>query len=560
MSSIFLGRPQARVRGALGKLAAYPFALLAIVLLIAAALRLYGFEDPLIDSFSWREGSTAMMADNFAKHSWNIFYPEVNWTGPGAGYQGREFQIVSYMAAGLDALFGWHDWFGRIVAAAFGLGSVLAFWWVVREQNGELNALAAAFILAILPGAALIDRSFLPDPAMLTFSLAGLGCLLRYQRQEAQIWLALGAALIAFALLAKLPALAVLPPASYLLLTQGWRQGRLSRPQVIKWAVWVGAVLAPAALYYGWAIHLGRTYPPYHIAGQGYIWQEPLTFIQRAFFLRKLAMDFKEWFITLPLVLLAVVGALPRHAPATQQPRARWLFPLWLLSDVVVYGCAADEMSTNPWNLLIFAPPIAAFAAEGLLRICGMAEAKCSNVPRRAWISLVCAAPILLWGSISAIRLEAYPQAQNAFALGKRLEALSRPNDLVITAASTIGDPISIYYSRRKGWVFPPYGGAQRVDTLSEDQMAIAQVERLRKAGGKWFGIAKDARDVESRALIDFNRGLLLHLDQTAEKVVETDKLLIYRLDHPSRTPAPQTRLGFQLGSHCAVSESSKVC
>src|SRR5215470_1310591 len=88
----------------------------ALIVLVAAILRLEDLRQPLNDVFSWREASTAMMADNFWQHSWNIFYPEVSWTGPGPSYQGREFQIFSYSVAILQAIFGWHDWLGRLVA------------------------------------------------------------------------------------------------------------------------------------------------------------------------------------------------------------------------------------------------------------------------------------------------------------------------------------------------------------------------------------------------------------------------------------------------------------
>ena len=100
---------------------------LAAVLVIAAALRLEDIRQPLVDAFSWREASTAMMADNFWLRSWNVFYPEVSWTGPGPSYQGREFQIVSYIAAVFYQLFGWHDWFGRAIAAATASSSIRGF-------------------------------------------------------------------------------------------------------------------------------------------------------------------------------------------------------------------------------------------------------------------------------------------------------------------------------------------------------------------------------------------------------------------------------------------------
>jgi hypothetical protein len=89
-------------------------AILLGILFVAVVFRFHNITLPLVDAFSWRETSTAMMADNFQSRSWNIFFPEISWTGPGPSYQGREFQIVSYLTAdstnslaGMTGLVAW---------------------------------------------------------------------------------------------------------------------------------------------------------------------------------------------------------------------------------------------------------------------------------------------------------------------------------------------------------------------------------------------------------------------------------------------------------------------
>jgi hypothetical protein len=102
--------------------------LLVAILVVAAILRFNHINQPLTDLFSWRQSSTAMMAENFYRRNWNIFYPEVNWTGPGPNYQGREFQTVSYIAALLYVIFGQQDWVGRSIAVMFGLWGIFALY------------------------------------------------------------------------------------------------------------------------------------------------------------------------------------------------------------------------------------------------------------------------------------------------------------------------------------------------------------------------------------------------------------------------------------------------
>ena len=126
-------------------------AILLGILLIAIVFRFHKITLPLVDGFSWREISTAMMADNFQQRSWDIFFPEVSWTGPGPSYQGREFRIVSYLTALLYQLFGWHDWFGRMVAAFFGLVTVFSLHRLTALCWDEIHAHAAALAYALMP-------------------------------------------------------------------------------------------------------------------------------------------------------------------------------------------------------------------------------------------------------------------------------------------------------------------------------------------------------------------------------------------------------------------------
>lgn len=86
---------------------------LVLILIFAALLRFQYVTQPLVDWFSWREASTAMMADNLPSNGWNPLWPQVSWTGDDAGYQGREFQILTIFAAA-----GQHSPMARLARAA----------------------------------------------------------------------------------------------------------------------------------------------------------------------------------------------------------------------------------------------------------------------------------------------------------------------------------------------------------------------------------------------------------------------------------------------------------
>ena len=135
---------------------------LIAILLVSIAMRAQAMFQPFVDGFSWRQTSMAMMADNFYRTSWNIFLPEVSWTGPGTSYQGREFQTVTYLTALLYNVFGQHDWVARGVRIAFSVWGTLAFYLLLRRLWDVPRAMTGSAVYAVMPGAVLVDRSFLP--------------------------------------------------------------------------------------------------------------------------------------------------------------------------------------------------------------------------------------------------------------------------------------------------------------------------------------------------------------------------------------------------------------
>jgi 4-amino-4-deoxy-L-arabinose transferase-like glycosyltransferase len=125
-----------------------------------------------------------MMAENYHSTNWNILCTKLNWDGPGPGYQGREFQTLSYLTALLYLLVGQHDWVGRAVAVMFGLWGIFALYQLVRRVWDEQRAVASAAVMALLPGSIFIERSFLPDPAMVALVTTATWLLVAYLQTD----------------------------------------------------------------------------------------------------------------------------------------------------------------------------------------------------------------------------------------------------------------------------------------------------------------------------------------------------------------------------------------
>jgi predicted membrane-bound mannosyltransferase len=159
-----------------------------------------------------------MMADNYYNSNWNILCTELNWDGPGPGYQGREFQTLSYFAALLYVLVGQHDWVGRAVAVMFGLWGIFALYQPVRRVWDEQRALASAAVMALLPGSIFIERSFLPDPAMVALVTTSIWMFVVYLQTDRWHYLVLATVIGTWGFLTKITGLIVGIPMLYAML------------------------------------------------------------------------------------------------------------------------------------------------------------------------------------------------------------------------------------------------------------------------------------------------------------------------------------------------------
>jgi hypothetical protein len=73
---------------------------------------------------------------------------------------------------------------------------------------------------------------------------------------------------------------------------------------------------------------------------------------------------------------------------------------------------------------------------------------------------------------------------------------------------------------------------------MEDTQQAINELESLRGQGAKWFGVTKNAHDSKGRYFLNHHQNLISYLEKSAEKVVDDDDLLIYRLELLSQPKA----------------------
>jgi hypothetical protein len=521
--------------------------LLTGILVLGAALRFNNITQPLIDNFNWRQASTAMMANNFYHKSWNIFYPEVSWTGPSPGYQGREFQTVGYVAALLYLVAGEHDWIGRSVAVLFGLWGIFALYQLVRRVWDEERALLSAAVMAVLPGSIFIERSFLPDPGMVALMTTSVWILVAHLQTDRLRFLLLAGVIGAWGVLTKLPGLVVGFAMLYATLTILRLRHQVNRRNIAVMSIVAALALIPVALYYLWAVHLGRSYPPYHIAGEGnWIWNQGFRqWLGQNYFFPRLSRHFNNWIWTEPIIILVALGIIfpfcgfarwersqnsaPGRVMVGSAAKAPWLFHWWLLGMLPYYLIGAQELVDNPWNFHIIDPAAAALSSYAIITI----SSCIAKIVRPSGGVLVkrgiIAASLIIIAVSGTIRLRRmyYPAAEDDYELGLALRRVSQPHDLVVTMANVLGDPIVIYYSQRRGWLFPPPSPSRDIIELPEDDSeSIRAFEELRAEGARWFGIvaAQHAKLRQKHPL------LLAHFQRNSRLYQRNPKWFIYAI------------------------------
>jgi 4-amino-4-deoxy-L-arabinose transferase-like glycosyltransferase len=426
------------------------------ILIGAALLRLLYIDQPFVDLISWREADDAIIADSFFRGHLNIFLPEISWNGPGPSYVGYEFQLTTYLVALLYHLFGQGDWIGRGISVVFGIWGIFAFHNLVRRTFNEKRdrALVSSVVFAVMPGGILVDRSFLPDPVMVSLVVTSFWMLLAYLQDRWMTYLVLAVLTGTAGMLTKISGLVAALPMLYAIFGLLPASHRMRMTYFASLTVASVLMLAPVIGYYVWAIHVSHVYAPHLVAARdNWIWDASFdNWLEASYFWPKLSRA-AAWLWGAPLLVSALVGLL---FPPAQNGKGslRWLFHYWLLAGIVFYAFGARELADNPWNFHIIDPALAGLAAQGLLvTSAALARFGLPMIGRGVIVLIIVS---ILGFEVKNLGWVYYPYARETRALGIALARISEPSDLVVTVGNDIGDPGAIYYSRRHGWVFPP--------------------------------------------------------------------------------------------------------
>lgn len=113
-------------------------------------LRLYGITNPPIEiAHNWRQVTGDMVARNFYEIDNNILYPRLDIGGEKTGITGTEFPVLNYLMYLLSLIFGYNDWFGRLINLIVSSYGILYFYKLMKIKFDEKFSFYAAFVLLI---------------------------------------------------------------------------------------------------------------------------------------------------------------------------------------------------------------------------------------------------------------------------------------------------------------------------------------------------------------------------------------------------------------------------
>ena len=425
-----------------------------------ALLRLVGIMNPPLEvSHSWRQTTVAMVARNFYEVDANILYPRIDIGGDLTGITGMEFPLLNYLIYLTALLFGYADWYGRLINLVASSVGCWYFYRLLKRFFGERHAFCATMLLCVTIWFA-FARKVMPDTFSMSLVIIGLYYgtdYLYYERQRVSRLVAYGL-LITAGVLSKLPSGYILVVLLLPLIDKGVQLCRKM------WMLGVSALcMVPVAWwYFYWVPHLVEDYGLWHFfmgkslaEGAREIWQSIGLMLKRFYFS---AMNYTGFVAFLAGMILAIVR---------RQRLMLRVLELAFAAFAVVMLASGETFVKHDYYMVPFVPVMCMVAGYGVSLV--------GNAKWRVAILLVVSLEnVLNHHSQFVIRENRQP----VYALEGRFDAFSSRSDLVCVNSGQ--DPTVVYFTHRKGWI-----------ATNEQLQDSAFVDDIARRGCKYIVVMK---------------------------------------------------------------------
>lgn len=399
-------------------------------------IRLHDLTGPLVDTHSWRQTQTAMLARNLYRNHLNILLPQIDWAADTSGAMESEFQLYTLVVALGYALVGVREWVGRFAAVLFFMGAAWFFWLFCRRYQSPEGALLSLLFFLVSPLGLFFSRAFMPESAMLFFMMGGFYLFLRLLEEERRLHLFGAFFFLTSMLLVKIPTLFMaIPIAGAVILHRG------PRALYVRMIAFSVVVLLPPLLWYTYAYLLGqKTGLTIDIWRVGQDKWGNLAVWTNSDFYRQILLRLLYHLLTPPAALAALVG-LCLGAQGTGEKLS-----FYFLGGVVLYCFVVAKGNwVHNYYQLPFLFPLSYFAGRGLESILSLWEEKGSG-----YALFVCGFLSLLTFFVWQPLPQFYHKQEHFLQAAAAVRRFVPEGEPILTVDDSL--PEVLYYADRKGW------------------------------------------------------------------------------------------------------------
>jgi 4-amino-4-deoxy-L-arabinose transferase-like glycosyltransferase len=401
-------------------------------ILLVFVVRLYGITLPPLEvAHNWRQTDGLMIARNFLETDNNIFFPRVDLGGEKSGVVGCEFPILNYLIYLLSSLFGFHDWFGRLIVLIFSSIGVYCFYRLIERFFGRSAAFNSSIILLVSLWFS-YARKTIPDAFSVGLTFIGLYHAFRYLYDKKQF------SLLYFFLFALLGCLSKILTASLLTVLV---IPLFDRSISLKLKTWLSVssffiLTGVCWWYFIWVPELNER----HLFGEHFFMGAGFKAGIESISDNLLLMAKRVFVTPMKYVGLIVFVASVVVVFLRRQKLAAIVFIIPYLSFLVLLTYTGSSVIDDRYYLITVVPVMAFIAGLGMTNI--------NN--RMATILLLAIAAENVGDQFHDFRIRQPYKALEE--LESILDNLSSNNDKIAISSGSPHNPTPMYFAHRKGW------------------------------------------------------------------------------------------------------------
>jgi len=476
-----------------------PSIILLGIFFIALAIRLWGVTNPLLDFHAWRQTLTATIAYNFYADGMNFVTPRLNMIDSIFHF---EFPLFTYLVALLYKIFGFNEILGRLVAIAFSMGSIWFLYLLGKRYFDETSSLVACALFAVLPFSVYYSRTFMPESAMIFFSISMVYMFARWLDTRKWSHFILAALFSTLAFLVKLPTLYMGAPLLFL----AWNkfQGKIFYQPLLY--IFVIAILIPPTLWYSYIARL-----QFETYGGSNVWLDMLKDYEVLFTLRYWKLIFVTRlmekmfaFTVFPFVVLGM--------RAYTSNKENHVLHIWFFSICLYFIIAAKYNFIHEYYQVPIIPVGCLFAGKFLADFYRKNTSGDSYKSGKLWLVTL----MIIFIPIHSIyKLDGRLNYNDTYLeISTAVQQKTVRTDRLIVE-ETVSNPRIFYYSKRKGWGYSIF---DKINPLTSSRL-----EDLIKKGATHYVMALAKPDKIKPELYSF-------LKSNYQLILQEEHVTIFKL------------------------------